>query len=242
MNYPPFRRGGGQAPRRHAADALRLCQSRPYQRRTRRGSSRKALFARGRRAARRQPSARAKAGRNRQSALDWGLPVLESRLTLIEGGRLYYRGEDAVTLSASAAASRASRPCSGALPAAEAFGPECAVLPEIFATRARRQARDDLLARLCARHARRRDRGMARRRALAAGCGALVRLLLACTLGARADAAPIHRQCADAWRLDERGAEARSRGADPLRRSRTQRFELHRALHRLDRRKSLRRA
>ena len=37
-----------------------------------------------------------------RAALDWGLPVLESALTLIEDGRLYYRGHDAVTLSAEA--------------------------------------------------------------------------------------------------------------------------------------------
>src|SRR2546427_736755 len=31
-----------------------------------------------------------------QAALNWGLPVLASSITLIEPGRLYYRGEDAV--------------------------------------------------------------------------------------------------------------------------------------------------
>src|SRR5256885_7344233 len=34
-----------------------------------------------------------------QAALNWGLPVLESSITLIEQGRLYYRGEDAVDRS-----------------------------------------------------------------------------------------------------------------------------------------------
>jgi citrate synthase len=34
-------------------------------------------------------------------ALHWGLPVVDSALTLIEGGHLYYRGEDATTLSRS---------------------------------------------------------------------------------------------------------------------------------------------
>src|SRR5215216_5514902 len=33
------------------------------------------------------------------SALDWGAPVLESALTLIRDGKLYYRGQDAVTLA-----------------------------------------------------------------------------------------------------------------------------------------------
>ena len=34
--------------------------------------------------------------------LDWGLPVLTSQLTLIEGGRLSYRGRDAIELAATA--------------------------------------------------------------------------------------------------------------------------------------------
>jgi citrate synthase len=32
-------------------------------------------------------------------ALSWGMPVLESALTLIQDGRLYYRGRDAVELA-----------------------------------------------------------------------------------------------------------------------------------------------
>ena len=34
-----------------------------------------------------------------RATLDWGMPVLESGLTLIEDGRCYYRGQDAVQLS-----------------------------------------------------------------------------------------------------------------------------------------------
>ncbi len=49
-----------------------------------------------RQAARKDP-ARAAA-----DALQWGAPVLESALTLIEDGRLYYRGVDAIQLSARA--------------------------------------------------------------------------------------------------------------------------------------------
>src|SRR6201985_3405113 len=36
------------------------------------------------------------------NALDFGTPVLESSLTLIENGRLYYRGHDAARLARSA--------------------------------------------------------------------------------------------------------------------------------------------
>jgi citrate synthase len=46
-----------------------------------------------RRAERREPAA---------AALRWGTPVLESALTLIDGGRLFYRGRDVVDLSRSA--------------------------------------------------------------------------------------------------------------------------------------------
>src|SRR5919112_1379063 len=36
-----------------------------------------------------------------ENALHWGTPVLESAITLIADGRLYYRGRDAVALSES---------------------------------------------------------------------------------------------------------------------------------------------
>ncbi|MCW5730249.1 MAG: citrate synthase family protein [Alphaproteobacteria bacterium] len=51
---------------------------------------------RQRRAAARSPR------RAARGSLDFGLPVLESRITLIEGGRLYYRGRDAAALAESA--------------------------------------------------------------------------------------------------------------------------------------------
>lgn len=37
-----------------------------------------------------------------KGAMHWGMPMLESRLTLIEGGRLFYRGHDAIELSGEA--------------------------------------------------------------------------------------------------------------------------------------------
>ncbi len=38
-------------------------------------------------------------GRTAETALSWGTPVLESAITLIDNGRLYYRGYDAVELA-----------------------------------------------------------------------------------------------------------------------------------------------
>jgi citrate synthase len=49
---------------------------------------------RGRGEERRDPSKTA------ERALHWGVPVLESSITLIEGGRLYYRGHDVADLAA----------------------------------------------------------------------------------------------------------------------------------------------
>ncbi|RBL79229.1 excisionase, partial [Streptomyces cavourensis] len=37
-----------------------------------------------------------------KATLSWGLPVLESAITLIEDGQMYYRGVNAVTLAESA--------------------------------------------------------------------------------------------------------------------------------------------
>lgn len=51
---------------------------------------------RQRRAAHRDP------GRAAEGALHWGLPVLESRISFADGGRLYYRGKDVVALARSA--------------------------------------------------------------------------------------------------------------------------------------------
>jgi citrate synthase len=49
---------------------------------------------RTRRAARRDPA------RGAADALDWGMPVIESAITAVDRGRLFYRGRDAVELSA----------------------------------------------------------------------------------------------------------------------------------------------
>lgn len=42
-----------------------------------------------------------RAGSAAQSAIDWGVPVLESRITLVDRGKLYYRGQPVAALAAS---------------------------------------------------------------------------------------------------------------------------------------------
>lgn len=54
-----------------------------------------------RRLARRKADGK-RAGKVAQKVLDWGVPVLESRITLIADGRLFYRGQDAIELARSA--------------------------------------------------------------------------------------------------------------------------------------------
>jgi citrate synthase len=54
-----------------------------------------------RRLARRKADGK-RAGKVAQKVLDWGVPVLESSITLIADGRLLYRGRDAVELARTA--------------------------------------------------------------------------------------------------------------------------------------------
>src|SRR5262245_45217020 len=64
------------------------------------GSSRDRRYARDDiEGVRRRTEARRDPDKAAARALQWGVPVLESSLTLIAGGRLYYRGYDAVELS-----------------------------------------------------------------------------------------------------------------------------------------------
>ncbi len=150
-----------------------------------------------------------------RAALDWGAPVLESAITLIEDGRLSYRGVDALDLAARASLEEVAallwqcdESTAFATPAPQApdvlkalLGhyrnqrAEAALLP-LFSV-----ASEDAPTAIWQRNAARQ----------AQGCGDLVRLLAACLLGAAPDqttrAAPIHEQCARAWGVGKAGAE-----------------------------------
>jgi len=158
----------------------------------------------GQRARGRKPKEVAKA------ALDWGMPVLESAITLIQGGRLYYRGEDALRLAETASVEAVAAwlwQCEETV----AFGPAvpplssvCQVLRPAYAGQEPQRALLPLFAVACGDEATavwQQDRAR-----LAAGCGELLRVMLACLLGTPVSSAPLHRQCAEAWGLDERGA------------------------------------
>ncbi len=146
-----------------------------------------------------------------QAALNWGLPVLESSITLIEQGRLYYRGEDAVDWARSHTLEEAAA-LLWQYPADAAFAAHAVEAAPVLAVLQQRMpgqpcentlltlftvASDDAATAAWQQSPER----------LAAGCGALLRLLAACLLGTAPDKAPIHLQCAQAWALDTQGAD-----------------------------------
>src|SRR5450830_637637 len=146
-----------------------------------------------------------------KATLNWGLPVLESAITLIEDGRLYYRGQDAVTLAAKSSVEDVSALLWNC-PVEAAFG-----VTQISA----HPAFEDMLAHFTGRRAEAamlpllsiagEDAATAvwqtSPRRQAEGCGALMRLLAASLLQLRPSTAPIHQQCATAWKLEHDGAE-----------------------------------
>ncbi|NWB46579.1 citrate synthase family protein [Pseudomonas gingeri] len=146
-----------------------------------------------------------------KATLNWGLPVLESAITLIDDGQLFYRGENALELAASASVEEVAAllwQCD----AKTAFGAPAPALAQTLPAlmthyRGRRAeelllplftvASDDATTALWQTSAERR----------AEGCGAIVRLLAACLLDSTPDSSPIHEQCARAWGVDEDGAD-----------------------------------
>lgn len=146
-----------------------------------------------------------------QAALNWGLPVLESSITLIEQGRLYYRGEDAVDWARSHTLEETAA-LLWQYPADAAFAAHAVeaapVLPDLQQRMAGQPCENTLLPLFTVASD---DAATAAWQQsperLAAGCGALLRLLAACLLGTAPDKTPIHLQCAQAWELDAQGAD-----------------------------------
>ncbi|AKZ63746.1 excisionase [Herbaspirillum hiltneri N3] len=148
-----------------------------------------------------------------KATLNWGLPVLESAITLIEDGRLYYRGRDAVALAQSQSVEDVAAllwNCE----VRQAFGvgevtvvaahPAYAGMLRHFSGR---RAEESLLPLFTIASD---DAATAQWQTsperTAEGSGALMRLLAASLLGTRPSPAPLHEQCAKAWKLDAHGA------------------------------------
>jgi citrate synthase len=146
-----------------------------------------------------------------KATLDFGMPVLESAITQIQSGRLFYRGVDAMTLAGHASVEQVAA-LLWELPEAAAFGPEPPVLPSGVAELARDLgdgASGEALLALFAAATRDDPTALWRNdeRHLAAGCGELTRLMLGCVVGVAPSALPLHQQLAKAWRLDAKGAD-----------------------------------
>ncbi|WP_333904880.1 citrate synthase family protein [Delftia acidovorans] len=146
-----------------------------------------------------------------QAALNWGLPVLESSITLIEQGRLYYRGEDAVDWARSHTLEETAA-LLWQYPADAAFAARAVEAAPVLADLQQRMAGQPCENTLLALFTVASDDAATAAwqqspERLAAGCGALLRLLAACLLGTAPDKTPIHLQCAQAWALDAQGAD-----------------------------------
>lgn len=143
-----------------------------------------------------------------KGTLDWGLPVLESAITLIDRGRLYYRGRDAIELADSSSV-EAVAALLWQLPEQAAFGPGAAEPPG--RPRDVSAVVDEpgiLLRRFILTTDDDESAWQLDPARLAAGCGKLVRGLVASILEADPSDSPLHEQCARVWKLDPEGADA----------------------------------
>jgi citrate synthase len=141
-----------------------------------------------------------------RASLDWGRPVLNSALTLIEDGRLFHRGRDAIELSRHATLEDVAALLLECDPADLA----AAASPRVDAATLRALARLDPVQGCTAGFA--WLQGLDAEHAdpeapLAARCGRLLRLMTAVVARRAPRREPAHRQLARAWRLDERGAD-----------------------------------
>ncbi|MBA1158247.1 citrate synthase family protein [Microvirga mediterraneensis] len=133
------------------------------------------------------------------TALDWGLPVLETTIAQIKDGRLFYRGQDAIALAGTATLEDAARILVGSL-RADAFLESSRIPAPLpapafglhgFVTQAVR-----LLSEPAPKEAR------------AAEVAAILRLTAAAASGADPGIAPLHRHLAAAWKASPQASDA----------------------------------
>jgi len=143
-----------------------------------------------------------------KAALDWGTPVLESGITLIQDGQLYYRGANAAplaeTMSVEALAARLWQ-CDEA----SAFATPPRTIPaEIMAVLPAACTPDAMLTRFVMLSEDEPTAIWQREPArVAAGSGALLRAVAGALLQRSPTMAPIDQQCADVWQLDAAGRD-----------------------------------
>ncbi|MBN9559482.1 MAG: citrate synthase [Alphaproteobacteria bacterium] len=143
------------------------------------------------------------------AALDWGVGALASRITLVEGGRLFYRGQDAAVVAEHATLEDVTGllwDCGDHDPFHDLPAPDVPwrILPKPYNDAPPIERCRALLPLSDAGARAMWNREPAR---LALDGASLLRAIVACMLGTRPDAAPIHAQVARAWRLDRAGAD-----------------------------------
>ena len=150
-----------------------------------------------------------------ETTLDWGLPILSSGITLIEGDGLFYRGRDALAFAETATLEDTARllwDCGAQDPFAER-----AAIPEAWDASVYRNVRTLPLIERCQAllpfvAAGRAIAWQRDTRKLWPGAAALLRAMMAAASLTQPDDAPLHHHLASAW---GQGAD----GADILRRA-----------------------
>ncbi|MFI4999999.1 MAG: citrate synthase family protein [Reyranellales bacterium] len=137
-------------------------------------------------------------------ALDFGTPVLESALTLIDGGRLYYRGVDAANLARSASLEDVARllwNCDDKPFAADNLPPLTTALRRAWIAAATLSPIDRCLVVLPAAAALDHPSWVEDRPAMLETGVRVLRLLAAAVTARPLSALPIHEQLAAAWKV-----------------------------------------
>jgi citrate synthase len=138
------------------------------------------------------------------NALDFGTPVLESALTLIDNGRLYYRGHDAARLARSMSLEQVAQllwDCDDRPFGAKNLPPLSAALRAAWAATPTLSTVDRCLILLPAAARWDHPSWVEDRSAMLETAVRILRLLCAAVTGEPAAALPIHDQLAAAWRV-----------------------------------------
>ena len=133
------------------------------------------------------------------TALDWGLPVLETGITQIKDGHLFYRGQDAIALARTATLEETARLLIGAL-GEDAFREPSRIPSPLPAPAFGPHGYVAQAARLLSEPAPRETRS--------AEVAAILRLMAAAASGLDPGIAPIHCHLAAAWKAPSQAADA----------------------------------
>src|SRR5689334_9968170 len=143
------------------------------------------------------------------NALDFGTPVLESALTLIDNGRLYYRGHDAVRLARAMSLEQVAQllwDCDDRPFGAKNLPPLSAALRAAWAATPSLSTVDRCLILLPAAARWDHPSWVEDRTAMLETAVRILRLLCAAVTGEPASALPVHQQLAAAWRVSDEHA------------------------------------